>query len=238
MSERNSGERPFAPLPTPPVRLVPSILAADFGRLGDEVQRATQAGADRLQIDIMDGHFVPNISMGPMFVATVRRFTDLPLEAHLMVSRPEEWIELAAKAGANIIIVHAEATPHLHRVLESIAACGALPAVAINPASPLALIEEVLEQVVLILQMTVNPGFGGQKFIPAVLDKIHRLRQRLNQCNPECDIEVDGGIDAHTIAWAHAAGANVFVAGSSVFNAPQGAAAGLAALHAALEGKA
>lgn len=234
MTEPNRGERSFAPLLTPPVRMVPSILASDFGRLGEEVERATQAGADRLQIDIMDGHFVPNISMGPMFVETVRRFTRLPLEAHLMVSRPEEWIEPAAQAGADVIIVHAEATPHLHRVLQSIAALGARPAVAINPASPLALVEEVLEQVSLVLQMTVNPGFGGQKFIPAVLGKIHRLRQRLNECNPECDIEVDGGIDAETIGLAHAAGANVFVAGSSVFGAPQGVAAALAALHGAL----
>jgi ribulose-phosphate 3-epimerase len=219
----------------PPARIVPSILAADFGQLGAEVERATQAGADRLQIDIMDGHFVPNISMGPMFVETVRRFTTLPLEAHLMVSRPEQWIEPAAKAGADLIIVHAEATPHLHRVLESIAAHGARPAVAINPASPLALIEEVLEQVSLVLQMTVNPGFGGQKFIPAVLGKIHRLRQRLNECNPACDIEVDGGIDAETIGQAHAAGANVFVAGSSVFNAKQGVPAALEALRGALQ---
>ena len=234
MTESNRGKQGFARLPMPPVRMVPSILAADFGRLGDEVERATQAGADRLQIDIMDGHFVPNISMGPMFVETVRRFTRLPLEAHLMVSRPEEWIEPAAKAGADVIIVHAEATPHLHRVLQSIAALGARPAVAINPASPLALIEEVLEQVSLVLQMTVNPGFGGQKFIPAVLDKIHRLRQRLNECNPECDIEVDGGIDVETIGEAHAAGANVFVAGSSVFGAKQGIPEALQALRGAL----
>lgn len=222
------------PLPAPPVRLVPSILAADFGHLAEEVKRAAQAGADRLQIDIMDGHFVPNISMGPMFVEVVRRLTDLPLEAHLMVSRPEQWIEPTAKAGANLIIVHAETTAHLHRLLESIAGHGAAPAVALNPASPLALVEEVLEQVRMVLQMTVNPGFGGQKFIPAVLDKIHRLRARLNQCNPECDIEVDGGIDATTIGQARAAGANVFVAGSSVFSAKGGAAAGVAALEAAL----
>lgn len=234
MSESNTGKHSFAVLPMPPVRIVPSILAADFGRLGEEVERATQSGADRLQIDIMDGHFVPNISMGPMFVETVRRFTKLPLEAHLMVSRPEEWIEPAAKAGADVIIVHAEATPHLHRVLESIAALGARPAVALNPASPLALVEEVLEQVSLVLQMTVNPGFGGQKFIPAVLGKIHRLRQRLNECNPECDIEVDGGIDVETIGRAHAAGANVFVAGSSVFNAQQDVPAAIEALREAL----
>lgn len=235
MTESNCRERSFAPLSMPPVRMVPSILAADFGRLGEEVERATQTGADRLQIDIMDGHFVPNISMGPMFVETVRRFTRLPLEAHLMVSRPEEWVEPAARAGADIIIVHAEATPHLHRVLESITALGARPAVAINPASPLALIEEVLEQVSLVLQMTVNPGFGGQKFIPAVLGKIHRLRQRLNECNPDCDIEVDGGIDIETIGRAHAAGANVFVAGSSVFNAKQGVPEAMAALRKALQ---
>lgn len=235
MIESNRGKRTLAPLPMPPARIVPSILAADFGQLGAEVERATQAGADRLQIDIMDGHFVPNISMGPMFVETVRRLTTLPLEAHLMVSRPEQWIEPAAKAGADLIIVHAEATPHLHRVLESITALGARPAVAINPASPLALIEEVLEQVSLVLQMTVNPGFGGQKFIPAVLGKIHRLRQRLNECNPECDIEVDGGIDAETIGLAHAAGANVFVAGSSVFNAKQGVPEAITALRRALQ---
>ena len=215
------------------LQLVPSILSADFNRLGAQIADAAAAGADRFQVDIMDGHFVPNISMGPMFVAAARRATRLPLEAHLMVSRPEQWIAPVAEAGADIIIVHAEATVHLHSLLAQIATLGKRPAVALNPASPLELIDEVLEQATMVLLMTVEPGFGGQAFIASVLDKIRRLRRRYRR-----DIEVDGGVEPETIGLARAAGANVFVAGSSVFGHPSGPASspasGLAALRQAL----
>lgn len=223
-----------APMPRP-AHLVPSILSADFGCLERDLSAAVAAGADRFQVDIMDGHFVPNISMGPMFVAATRAHIGaLPLEAHLMVSRPRQWIQPVRDAGADLIIVHAEATCHLHSLLRQIAACGARPAVALNPASPLALIEEVLDQVAMVLLMTVEPGFGGQQFIEPVLDKIRRLRQTLLDRRLDCDIEIDGGVDASTIGRARAAGANVFVAGSSVFAHPQGIASGLSALRAAL----
>ncbi|MGH9414458.1 MAG: ribulose-phosphate 3-epimerase [Terriglobales bacterium] len=218
----------------PAVQLVPSILSADFGCLERELAAAVAGGADRFQVDIMDGRFVPNLSMGPMFVAATRRLVKQPIEAHLMVAHPEQWVEPCAHAGANVIIVHAEATVHLHSLLASIRAAGAQPGVALNPDSPLTLIEEALDQVALVLLMTVEPGFGGQRFIRGVLPKISRLRQMLEARGMACDIEVDGGVEATTIAAAQAAGANVFVAGSSVFAHPQGAAAGLAALRAAL----
>lgn len=224
--------------PRPP-HLVPSILSADFGRLGEQVTTAETAGADRLQVDIMDGHFVPNISMGPMFVAATRAHTRLPVEAHLMVTRPEQWITACAEAGADVIIVHAEATVHLHSLLAQIAATGARPAVALNPASPLTLIDEALTPaqqppLAMVLLMTVEPGFGGQVFIPSVLGKIQRLRRLLVERGLDCDIEVDGGVDASTIGPAREAGANVFVAGSSVYRHPDGVAAALAGLRTAL----
>ncbi len=224
-----------------PVHLVPSILSADFGRLGEELRAAAEAGADRFQVDIMDGHFVPNISMGPMFVQAVRKHCPrpLPIEAHLMVARPEQWIAPVAAAGADVIIVHAEATVHLHSLLQQIAAAGARAAVALNPATPLEVIDEALSPrattpLALVLLMTVEPGFGGQALIPAVLDKIRRLRARLDERGLECDIEVDGGVEAATIGAARAAGANVFVAGSAVFGHAGGAKAGIAALRKAL----
>lgn len=217
-----------------PQLLVASILAADFSRLGEQVRAAAAGGADRFQVDIMDGRFVPNISMGPMFVAALRPLTQLPIEAHLMTSRPGDWVEPCAQAGADWIIVHAESTPHLERVLASVAEAGARPAVALNPGSPLCLIEEVLPRVGMVLQMTVNPGFGGQRFLPAMLDKLPRLRALLDRRHPDCDIEIDGGVEVHTIAAAARAGANVFVAGSAVFGDPAGPAAGLAALRAPL----
>jgi ribulose-phosphate 3-epimerase len=214
--------------------LVPSILSADFGRLAEQVQQAVAAGADRFQVDIMDGHFVPNISMGPMFVETMRGITSLPLEAHLMVSRPEQWIQACSDAGANVIIVHAEATVHLHRVVESIVEAGARPAVALNPASPLVLLQDILPALDMVLLMTVNPGFGGQQFIAPVLDKIRDLRARIGREGLKCDIEIDGGVDAETIVTAAEAGANVFVAGSSVFGARVSVAEAIAELRAAL----
>jgi len=213
------------------------LLAADFANLGNAVAQAVAAGADRLQIDVMDGHFVPNLTMGPATVSAVRRLTTLPLEAHLMVEHPERWVQPFADAGADVIIVHAEATPHLERVLDLISQSGKRPAVALNPASPLVLIEEVLTQVTMVLLMTVNPGFGGQQFIPEVLPKIRRLREQLQTLNLQHDIEVDGGIDTATIGRAAAAGANVFVAGSSVYGAKGGVHAGLDRLRIALTAK-
>lgn len=214
-----------------PVHLVPSILSADFGCLQRDLEAAGAAGADRFQIDIMDGHFVPNISMGPMFVAATRTHTVLPLEAHLMVSRPEQWVKPVVEAGADVVIVHAEATVHMHSLVTSIAELGARPAVALNPASPLALIEEALPSLAMVLLMTVEPGFGGQQFIPSVLGKIQRLRERIVAQKLDCDIEIDGGVDATTIGGAREAGANVFVAGSSVFGHPGGVRAGLSELR-------
>ncbi|MGH9417738.1 MAG: ribulose-phosphate 3-epimerase [Terriglobales bacterium] len=224
-----------APRDPPGAKLVPSILSANFGALERDVSAAERAGADRFQVDIMDGHFVPNISMGPMFVAATRALTRLPIEAHLMVSRPELWVEAVASAGANVIIVHAEATVHLHSLLQQIRSAGAEPAVALCPASPLALLDEVLPALPMVLLMTVEPGFGGQVFIPAVLDKMQRLRRQIDAASSPALIEVDGGIDASTIGPARRAGASLFVAGSAVFGHPQGVAAGLAALRAALE---
>lgn len=218
-----------------PVHIVPSILSANFGCLQRDLEAAVAAGADRFQIDIMDGHFVPNLSMGPMFVAATRKLTALPLEAHLMVSRPEQWIKPVVEAGADVVIVHAEATVHLHSLLANIATQGARPAVALNPASPLALIEEALPAAAMVLLMTVEPGFGGQQFIPSVLPKIRRLRERIAANKLECDIEVDGGVDAATIRGAREAGANIFVAGSSVFGHSAGIRAGIGELRQALE---
>ncbi|MGN6592684.1 MAG: ribulose-phosphate 3-epimerase [Terriglobales bacterium] len=214
------------------LELVPSILSANFARLEKDVAAVADAG--RFQVDIMDGHFVPNISMGPMFVAALRKLVRQPIEAHLMVSRPEQWVARCAQAGADVIIVHAEATVHLHSLLAQIRAAGAQPAVALNPGSPLTMIEEVLDQVAMVLLMTVEPGFGGQQFIPQVLGKIARLRKHFDERGLECDIEVDGGMEPATIVQARDAGANIFVAGSSVFGHAQGPAAGLAALRSAL----
>lgn len=230
----STGAAAAARLDPRPVIWTPSILAADFGHLAEQVRAAEAGGADRFQVDIMDGRFVPNISMGPMFVAALRRLTTRPIEAHLMTARPQDWIGPAAEAGAGWIIVHAEATPHLNRMLEMIAAAGARPAVALNPDTPLVALEECLAAAAMVLLMTVNPGFGGQRFIPAVLDKIRRLRAAIAARGLDCDIEIDGGVEADTVAAARQAGANNFVAGSAVFGHPGGPAAGLAALRQAL----
>ncbi len=230
----NPRSRPPAEPMLPPWQIVPSLLAADFGRLGEDIAAVEAAGADRLQLDIMDGHFVPNLSMGPLVIAAVRRRTRLRLEAHLMVERPENWIAPTADAGADLIIVHQEATPHLDRALELIDSRRLAAGVAINPATPADALNEVLPRLRLVLAMTVNPGFGGQRFIAAVAAKIRELRRRLEIVNPACDIEVDGGIEPETLPIAANAGANVFVAGTAIFGHPRGAAAGLAALRAAL----
>ncbi|HEX8998091.1 MAG TPA: ribulose-phosphate 3-epimerase [Ktedonobacterales bacterium] len=214
--------------------IVPSILSADFARLGQQVAEAQAGGADRIQIDVMDGRFVPNITVGPLVVEAVRRHTSLPLEAHLMIVEPEHYIDDFAQAGADLIIVHQEASPHLHRTVQQIHALGKRAGVAINPATPLAVLQEILGDIDLALCMTVNPGFGGQAFITSMVNKIERLRAMIQQHNATCDLEVDGGINADTAPIVTRAGANVLVAGSSVYGARGGVAAGIAALRAAI----
>ncbi|GAC1425842.1 MAG: ribulose-phosphate 3-epimerase [Ktedonobacteraceae bacterium] len=200
------------------IGIVPSILSADFTRLGEQVRDAEEAGADRIQIDVMDGHFVPNITMGPGIVEAVRGCTKLPLEAHLMITNPEEFVPIFAKAGTDIIIVHQEVTPHLHRVVQQIKSLGKKAAIALTPSSPISLLEDILSLLDMVLIMTVNPGFGGQEFIPEMLPKIKKLRQIIVEHNLTCDIEVDGGIHEATIPLAVKAGANMLVAGSAVYN--------------------
>ncbi len=216
------------------VGLVPSILSADFTRLGEQVREAEAAGAQRIQIDVMDGHFVPNISMGAMVVAAVRRCTSLPLEAHLMITNPQEYIETFAKAGADVIIVHQEVCPHLHRVIQQIKGCGKQAGVALNPSTPVAMLVDILNLLDLVLVMTVNPGFGGQDFIPEALPKISRLRQMIDTRNLHCDIEVDGGIHEKTVPQVVQAGANLLVAGSAVYNEKESVEQAMARLRNAI----
>ena len=213
--------------------LVPSILSADFARLGEQVEQATAGGAERLQVDVMDGRFVPNITVGPLIVEAVRRHTNLPIEAHLMIVEPERYLGDFAAAGADVLIVHQEASPQLHRTVEQIRRLGKRIGVAVNPATPLAAVQEILDEVDLLLVMTVDPGFGGQPLIRSTLPKVERLRAMVSARNLRCDIEVDGGINAETAPAAVRAGANVLVAGSAVYGHPGGPAAGIAALRAA-----
>jgi len=198
-------------------KIAPSILSADFTRLGEEVLGVENAGADYIHIDVMDGHFVPNITIGPLIVKAVRRVTKLPLDVHLMISNPDPFVEAFVKAGAHILTVHAEAVTHLHRSIQHIKSAGAKAAVSLNPATPLDALEYVLEDLHMVLLMTVNPGFEGQEFIPEVLPKVRRLREMIDQKGLPVDIEVDGGINPETIGLASSAGANVFVAGSAIF---------------------
>jgi ribulose-phosphate 3-epimerase len=198
--------------------LVPSILSADFTCLGDQVKAAEAAGAQRIQIDVMDGHFVPNITMGPMVVEAVRRCTSLPLEAHLMITNPQDFIEKFARAGADVIIVHQETCPHLHRAIQQIKAAGKQAGVALNPSTPVSLLVDVLSLLDLVLIMTVNPGFGGQEFISETLPKISRLRQMIDARNLQVEIEVDGGIHEQTAPLVVKAGATLLVAGSAIYN--------------------
>jgi ribulose-phosphate 3-epimerase len=197
--------------------IAPSILSADGSRLGEEIAAVEAAGADWIHIDVMDGHFVPNLTLGPGLVTSLRPTTRLPFDVHLMIENPERYIDAFAKAGSDLITVHAEATVHLHRLVTMIREKGIRPGVSINPATPLSLVEPILPDIDLLLVMTVNPGFGGQKFIPGMLPKIARARQMVGQIAPEVLIEVDGGVTLKNIRAIADAGADILVAGSSVF---------------------
>lgn len=216
-------------------RIAPSILAADFLDLGNEIQAAMRGGADRIHLDVMDGVFVPNISFGIPVVEASRRATDLALEAHLMIVQPERYIDAFAAAGANTLIVHQEVSPHLDRTLQQIKIHGMNAGVAINPATPVNTIEAVMGILDLVLVMTVNPGYGGQHFIEYSLKKIRQTHELIAAHNPECELEVDGGIEGATILRAYQAGAQVFVAGTAVFGHPAGAEQGVRALLQELE---
>ncbi len=216
-----------------PVRIAPSILAADFTRLGAQIADAQAGGADSIHVDVMDGRFVPNISMGPLVVAAARRATSLPLDVHLMIVEPERHIPAFVEAGADIISVHVETCPHLHRVVQQIRELGAKPAVVLNPHTPAVLIEEILPEVDMVLVMTVNPGFGGQQFIPLTLHKIRQIRTMITELGRSIDVQVDGGIDRETAPLVVAHGANVLVAGTSIFGATEGIRSAIAGLRAA-----
>src|SRR6266567_4184409 len=204
------------------VKLAPSILAADFARLGEQVLQAERAGADRIHVDIMDGHFVPNISLGAPIVKSLGQVTHLPLETHLMIFNPDLFFDEFAEAGSDSFIVHWEGNCNLHRTIQRAKGLGKRIGVAINPATPAAVLEAVLPDLDLVLVMTVNPGFGHQHFIHSTLPKIQRVRRMIQQVHPECELELDGGIDETTASLGVAAGANVLVAGTSVFGASQG----------------
>jgi ribulose-phosphate 3-epimerase len=215
------------------VQIAPSLLSADFARLGQAVEDLTRAGADMIHIDVMDGNFVPNITMGPAVVAALRPLTALPLDVHLMVREPARQAEAFAAAGADYISVHVEADPHLHRTLSRIAQLGKKPGLALNPHTPVAAVLPVLYLCQLVLLMSVNPGFAGQEFIPATLDKISELRKYLDRNRSDALLEVDGGINAHTAPAVKQAGAGLLVAGSAVFGHPRGLAAAIAGLRGA-----
>lgn len=211
-------------------RIAPSILSADFTRLGEQVRALESAGVDRFQVDVMDGRFVPNITFGALAIESLRPLTVLTIEAHLMVEPPEDFIERFAKAGADTIIVHQEATPHLHRAIQQIHHFGKKAAVAINPSTPASMLSEVLGSLQMVLVMTVNPGFGGQDFIPETLPKIRQVRNAIQERSLDCEVEVDGGINNQTARLVVEAGANVLVAGSSVFDSKDGISAAIQGL--------
>jgi len=217
------------------VKLAPSILAADFARLGEQVAAAERAGADRIHVDVMDGHFVPNISMGAVIVQSLRPVTPLPLETHLMISHPDSFLEEFVEAGSDSFLVHWEGNANLHRTVQRIKALGKRAGVVINPATPTAVLEEILQDVDQVLVMTVNPGFGHQRFLPTTLPKIRRVREMIEQIQPGADLEVDGGIDADTARLAVAAGADVLVAGTAVFGEKGGVALAMNRLRASIE---
>lgn len=217
------------------VKLAPSILAADFARLGEQVVAAERAGADRIHIDVMDGHFVPNLSLGAPIVQSLRPVTRLPLEVHLMIFAPDLFLDEFCEAGADSFLVHWEGNNNLSRTVQRAKALGKPVGVVINPATPAGVLEEILPDVDQVLVMTVNPGFGHQQFLHTTLPKIRRVRQMIDQVKPECDLEVDGGIDATTAPLAIEAGANVLVAGTSIFGDREGVAAAIERLRASVD---
>ncbi len=206
------------------IKISPSILSANFARLGEHVKEAEDAGVDYIHVDVMDGHFVPNITIGPLIVKALRPVTKLPLDVHLMIENPERYIEDFAQAGADIITVHQETCPHLHRTLQQIHNLGIRAGVSLNPSTPASTLAEIITEVDLILVMSVNPGFGGQSYIHSCTGKIQKLRSMLNACGSSADLEVDGGVNVDTVCEVIGAGANAFVAGSAVFNDKQSVA--------------
>jgi len=219
---------------SPRIKLAPSILSADFTRLGEQVAEATRAGADYIHVDVMDGHFVPAITIGAPVVAAIRRWTSLPLDVHLMVDTPEDQVKQFADAGADIITVHVEACPHIHRVVQTIKELGVKVGVSLNPGTPVEAVGEILSSLDLVLVMTVNPGSGGQAFIEAMLDKITRLRAELDEQGLTAELEVDGGINAETAPRVVMAGARVLVAGAAVFSSGETVAEALQKIRASL----
>ena len=217
------------------VKLAPSILAADFARLGEQVAEAERAGADRIHVDVMDGHFVPNLSMGPAIVQSLRRVTHLTLETHLMISDPDAFLDDFAAAGSDSLLVHWEGNNNLHRTMQRIRVLGKRAGVVINPATPSAVLEEIVQDVDQVLVMTVNPGFGHQQFLRSTLPKIQRIRELVERRKPGCEVEVDGGIDATTAPLVVRAGATVLVAGSAIFGEREGVTGAMSRLRRAVE---
>ncbi len=215
------------------IKIAASILSADFARLGEQVREAEAGGADYIHVDVMDGHFVPNITLGPLVAGAVRRATSRPIDVHLMIEAPDRYLETFARAGASILTVHVETCPHLHRTVEQIRELGVKPGVTLNPATALETVFEILPYVDQVLVMTVNPGFGGQNYVPTMTAKVSRLASLIATRAPHVEIEVDGGIDTDTVPAVVRAGARVLVAGTAVFHHPQGIAAGIAALRLA-----
>jgi len=219
------------------VKLAPSILAADFARLGEQVAEAEKAGADRIHVDVMDGHFVPNLSMGAPVVQSLRRVTSLPLETHMMITNPDLFLEEFVAAGSDSFLIHCEGNYNLDRTVRRIKELGKRAGVVINPATPASVLEEILQEVDLVLVMTVNPGFGHQHFLLSTLPKLQRVRQMVERMRLSCEVEVDGGVDEETAPLAAAAGANVFVAGSSIFGDKAGVTAAMDRLRASIVGR-
>jgi ribulose-phosphate 3-epimerase len=215
------------------IRIAPSLLAADFTRLGEQVIAAEQAGADLIHIDVMDGRFVPNITMGPLIVEAVRRVTSLPLDVHLMIVEPERYVPMFAEAGANSIDVHVEASPNLHRTLQQIRDLGCRAGVALNPHTSANALSEIFDMVDVVVVMTVNPGFGGQPFLKSMMSKVARLRAMIGETRREIDLEVDGGVSVETAKYVVQAGANVLIAGSTIFNKKHSVQEGITALRSA-----